>query len=527
MANRRRFIQAGAVMLVSSSIRGAKADPALVKAMEAVRAAIPTAESDPDRPIYHFHPPANWTNDPNGTLFYKGWHHLFYQLNPFASRLGSQHWGHARSRDMVNWEHLPIAIWPSSEKGERAIFSGGAVIASDGRPRLIYTSIGQPQPEQWMAIPKDDDLFVWEKFPGNPVLTQAAHASGNISQWRDPFMFREGGEIYMVCGGGTAAGRAQVQLYRAVKSDLTAWKHLGPVFQTLERESRNFECPNLFKLDGKWVLIVSPNRVCEYWVGDLDLAKTRFVPEAHGVLDPGDAYASNISVDDKGRTILWLWGRTNTPQGKGWGSVITMPRLLSIGSDGYLRQRVPPEFETLRGEVKTFPAGELGDKPQVLDGVPGDATEIEAEFTGGGTFGFELRRSTEGKPGVVVSVQQGSLTVGNVRAFVGTAPRYKFRIFLDKRCIEVYVNDGMAAVYNPVEAGLQDQGIAVFARAGSGRGRGLGGPPTTGLPLGGPATGAARAGSAANNPAMTAARLESLKVWPMKAASFSLDRFQV
>src|SRR5437868_10071466 len=126
-------------------------------------AAIALAQSDPDRPVYHFHPPANWTNDPNGTIYYRGWHHLFYQLNPFAARLGSQHWGHARSRDLVNWEHLPIAIWPSQDKGERAIFSGGAAIAADGRPRLFYTSIGQPQPEQWMTIPKDEDLLTWEK----------------------------------------------------------------------------------------------------------------------------------------------------------------------------------------------------------------------------------------------------------------------------------------------------------------------------------------------------------------------------
>ena len=72
----------------------------------------------------------------------------------------------------------------------------------------------------------------------------------------------------MVVGGGTGAGRAQVQLYRAAKADLTEWKHLGGIFQTLDRDVRNFECPNLFPLDGKWVMIVSPNRVCEYWIGD-------------------------------------------------------------------------------------------------------------------------------------------------------------------------------------------------------------------------------------------------------------------
>jgi len=99
--SRRRLIQAASVAgALATRLGAADADPDLVKATDSVLAAIPLAESDPDRPIYHFHPPAQWTNDPNGTIFYKGWHHMFYQLNPFAARLGSQHWGHARSRDM-------------------------------------------------------------------------------------------------------------------------------------------------------------------------------------------------------------------------------------------------------------------------------------------------------------------------------------------------------------------------------------------------------------------------------------------
>ena len=138
-------------------------------------------------------------------------------------------------------------------------------------------------------------------------------------------------------------------------------------------------------------------------------------------------------------------------------------------------------------------------------------------------FGLELRRSSEGKPGVVVSVQRGSLTVGNVRAFVGNAARYKVRIFLDKRCIEVYVNDGVAAVYNPVEAAREDQGIAVFAQVGGMfGGRGGFGPPA-GAPRPAPPGGIP---DAANRPNSTV-RLESLKVWPMKPARFSLEQFHV
>ena len=538
--NRRGFLQIASAMAVTNSllrsetgsIVGAASglsgqeqtaqqpDPAFVRAMQGVLAAIPLAESDPDRPVYHFRPPSNWTNDPNAPFYYRGWHHLFYQLNPFEPRIGNQHWGHARSRDLVNWEHLPIAIWPSTELGESAIFSGGSAIAADGRPRLIYTSIGRfdsekrREPEQWMVLPTDDELFVWKKYPKNPVLSQAVHKFGPISQWRDPFLFKEGSSTYMVCGGAASNGRAQVQLYRAAIGDFTEWVHLGPIFQSLDRDVRNFECPNLFPLDGKWVMIVSPNKSCEYWIGDLNIATMKFEPTAHGTLDVGDAYASNISVDNNGRTLLWLWGRTNTAPDKGWASVITLPRILSIGSDGFLRQQPIPEIETLREAAITFPAQVL-DKPSPLEGADADCAEIEASFSGSGTFGLELRRSADGNPGIVVSVQSGFggtyLNVGKSRTFIPAADRYTLRVFLDKRCIEVFVNDGVNAVYNWIDAPTTAKGIAVFGQTAS-RPAFPGGRPPAGFP---------------NLPAPLPPRLESLKVWPMKKANFSLEHFHV
>jgi beta-fructofuranosidase len=484
----------------------------LVRATEAVLAAVPVAETDPERPIYHFHPPANWTNDPNGTFFYRGWHHLFYQLNPFSANIGNQHWGHARSRDLVNWEHLPIALWPSTSKGERALYSGGAIIARDGRPRILYTSIGQPQPEQWLAIPKDEECLEWEKYQGNPVLTAAAHGQLQVDQWRDPFLFAKGGQTYMVCGGNTPVyrrgGEGAVLLYQAQDEALTKWKHLGVVYTYRDRGTFNIECPNLFRLDNKWVLIVSPHRPCEYFIGELDLKRVKFLPEAHGVLDPGNAYASNISVDDKGRTILWLWGRTNTAAGKGWNSVIAMPRILSIGPDGFLRQQVPEEFSSLRGTLVTVPPAALGPGPLVIESIRGDALEIEAEFSPGtaAAFGLELRRAESGAAGLAVTVRRGTLTVGNVQTYVGTAERFKLRVFLDKRTVEVYVDDGLAAVYTIVDAGPRDLGIAVFAQPAAGRG-GAPGPP----------------GNAPSRPA----RLESMRIWPMKPARMNMDRFRI
>jgi len=316
----------------------------------------------------------------------------------------------------------------------------------------------------------------------------------------------------MVCGGGTMAGRGQVQLYRAENGELTQWVHLGPIFQTLDRDVRNFECPNLFPLDGKWVLIVSPNRACEYWIGDLDINKMKFEPSAHGVLDVGDSYASNIQLDPQGRTILWLWGRTNTPPDKGWNGVMTMPRVLSIGSDGFLLQRPAPEFESLREAQVTFPARSL-DKPSLLEGIATDCCEIEATFSGDGTYGLELRRSDAGDKSVVVSIEKGRqatfLNVGSRRTFLGTAERYDLRIFLDKRCIEVFANNGAIALYNWFDAGASDLKIGVFGQlANSPRPAGM----SAGLPP---------------IPPPVPPRLESLKFWPMKKARFSLDQFHL
>ena len=77
------------------------------------------------RPHFHFSPAAHWLNDPNGLVFYEGEYHLFYQHYPAGTTHGPMHWGHAVAADLVNWTHMPIALYPDRNG---YIYSGSAVI---------------------------------------------------------------------------------------------------------------------------------------------------------------------------------------------------------------------------------------------------------------------------------------------------------------------------------------------------------------------------------------------------------------
>jgi hypothetical protein len=146
---------------------------------------------------------------------------------------------------------------------------------------------------------------------------------------------------------------------------------------------------------------------------------------------------------------------------------MVMPRVLSIGPGPTLRQRVPTEFSRLRGMVTTLSNIRLAQRAQVLEGIPPDAVEIEAMFAVRGftAFGFELRRSASEAPAAAIVIQRGHLSVGSARAYIGQADRYTVRLFLDRRCLEVYVNDGTVALYSALNAVPADRVLALFARA--------------------------------------------------------------
>lgn len=308
------------------------------------------------RPQYHFLPPENWMNDPNGPIFFEGQYHLFYQYNPTDWHWGNLHWGHAVSEDLLHWEHRPIALYPQKDRGESHCYSGCSYI-NNGKVELFYTSIGQARSqvdaaEQWVAT--TDDMVSWRQIPENPILKTADHKDFDITEWRDPFVFTFQGKRFMVMGGVMDGRYGAIHLYQS--DDMRHWKYLNAFYR--DDAATIFECPNVVVFGDKLVLLrsVMGKRNLRYYVGTMNDDYT-FCRIADGDVDFGEFFASNISYMPDGTPLLWGWCRedlrnelyTDGP----WAGVQAIPRILRLDEDNILHFDVLPGLTALRRKEET------------------------------------------------------------------------------------------------------------------------------------------------------------------------------
>ncbi|MEO8392660.1 MAG: glycoside hydrolase family 32 protein [Chloroflexota bacterium] len=341
---------------------------------------------DPHRPQYHFLPPSNWMNDPNGLIQWKGKYHLFYQHNPFGPLWGNMHWGHATSADLVHWTDLPIGIAPTPGSADEAGIFSGCCINDNGVPTVFYTGTRGERNEiqtQCIATSKDD-LLTWEKYPGNPILPAPPVEAIQHSDFRDPFVWKEADAWYMVIGSRIQDVGGAVFLYRS--TNLTDWEYLHPLLiNSAASKESIWECPNFFQLGDEWILIISGHTgsstgSVNYFVGSFE--NHEFAPVYEGVLDYGTLYAPLSFVDDQQRRLLFGWlreARSEIDQrNAGWSGVQSIPRVLTLDKQHRIHMTPVPEIESIRGD-RFHMDGQALDGQLPLD-VRGLALDIEATF---------------------------------------------------------------------------------------------------------------------------------------------------
>jgi beta-fructofuranosidase len=447
---------------------------------------------DPHRPRYHFLPPANWMNDPNGLIHWRGRYHLFYQHNPLAPVFGTIHWGHALSDDLVFWRDMPLALSPTpGSEDESGVWSGCAVEAG-GEACVVYTAMrlhpdGSRSELPCLATSSDDDLRTWHKYPGNPLIASPPPGL-DVLGFRDHSVWKEHDVWYQAIGSGIRGVGGAVLVYRS--PDLRAWDYVGPLcIGDRQHTGDMWECPDVFQLGERRVLMVSPIPFAKtiYFTGEYH--DQRFTPLYQDVVDEGGCfYAPQSFTDALGRRIMLGWlreGRDEAAQrAAGWAGVMSLPRLLLPRSDGRLGMEPVPELRALRRHQTSVRDLSVSSS-RVLD-VSGAALEIVAEIDPGTAtqVALSVRRAPDGTEQTVIAYDavSQSLAVDRQRSSLDPAGQRDTRtarlelalaeplhlhIFVDHSVLEVFANGRVCLASRIYPTRSDSLGVELSASGGS------------------------------------------------------------
>lgn len=291
---------------------------------------------------YHFRPKKGWINDPNGLVYFKGYYHVFYQHAPDYEIPWKQpmHWGHARTKDFLHWEELPVALTPDRPYDTGGCWSGTAIIKDD-KLYLFYAGITEVST---VAVAVSEDGIHFEKYQRNPVIATFPPEGG--PDFRDPAVCRIDGVYYCVVASGHPATKtARLLLYRS--EDLLDWTFCSVMAEW--EESKYAECPSFMPAEEGCLLTAS---VCplekEHFFSVMygELKDGRFTVKHRGQVDKGpDQYAGQVFRDHLGRNLLITW----IP---GW-------KYSGYASSDIGCMSVPRELKQENGRITAYPIPEL------------------------------------------------------------------------------------------------------------------------------------------------------------------------
>lgn len=457
-----------------------------------------------NRPSFHLSARTGWMNDPNGFSYYNGEYHMFYQYHPYDSHWGPMHWGHAVSRDLLQWKYLPAALAPDEFYDRDGCFSGSALALPDGRQLLMYTGVVRERQQnggfsevqtQCLAV---GDGMDYEKVEQNPVLDEKdLPEGGSRVDFRDPKMWKKADGTYCcVVGNRPADGSGQILLYTSKNG--FHWNYKKVFASNRNRFGKMWECPDFFVLDGKGVLLVSPQDMLpqgfEYHngngtlclIGDYDEETDTFVERYNQSIDYGiDFYAAQTVLAPDGRRIMIGWMQNwdtcslRMPEQQ-WYGQMSLPRELSI-KNGRLYQTPVRELEDLRRNRVAYENVTVEDVIR-LEGVTGRKIDMELTIHPGDPddlyqkFAVRFAQNEEYQTSLSFRPRESILKVdrkfsGSRRAIIhqrrskvnsqnGTL---KLRVILDWFSVEVFVNDGEQVMTATMYTDQAADGISFFA----------------------------------------------------------------
>lgn len=426
------------------------------------------------RPSYHFSAPYGWMNDPNGMVYYAGEWHLFYQNNPYGTRWQNMSWGHAVSKDLLTWEHLPVALYPDSLG---AIFSGCAVVDETnsagfqtGHEKTLLAFYTQNRHDgQWQSLAYSNDKGrTWTKYNKNPILKKA-----NTPDFRDPkvIWYAPAKKWIMVLAVGNHA-----EFYSSTNA--IDWSFESEFGANYGSHDGVWECPDLLPFGDKWVLLISNDRISnerhsatQYFVGSFDGRSftCNTAPHEQHWLDYGKDHYATVSwanaADGRIIVIPWMsnWQYANDLPTKNFRGIMGLPRELTLSQVNsiYMVKSNPVDEIIERKDVCHITTTKNPKK--IIDLPKSGAYEIslEIEVKSAKLFGFKLKNQKNENIEFGFDMQKSEFTVDRTHSgivdFNATFPTksvapfiaksvHALRVFIDKSSIEAFLDEGEVAI---------------------------------------------------------------------------------
>ncbi|MEG1287412.1 MAG: glycoside hydrolase family 32 protein [Clostridium sp.] len=448
---------------------------------------IGNVNKDKFRNKYHIMAPIGWINDPNGLCQFNGEYHVFYQYSPLEANGGMKFWGHYSSRDLVSWKENDVPIFPDSDWDKDGVYSGSALV-KNGEVYFFYTGNVKEEGnhdyiltgrEQNVIMVKTSDFI---NFSEKKLLLRNTDFPGNMSlHVRDPKVWEEGNVYYMILGARGKDDKGYVLLYKS--DDLYNW-----TFESIPAGGEDglgymWECPDLFKLDGKNIFMFSPQGMesegykynneyqSGYTICEFESDKKRLRLCEFNELDRGfDFYAPQTFIDESGRTLMIGWmgvpdsvDHKNPTIENHWQHCLTIPRELKIiGKKIY---QIPVnELKTLRkDEVKIE---KIYIKEEVIfDIFESNTYEVIIDTNKSNNFDISLRENCIlSYKNEVFKLSLGKCGYGRDERAVKIEKVNEVRIFSDNSSLEVFLNNGeevfTTRIYNEtIDSEIKVKGI--------------------------------------------------------------------
>lgn len=412
---------------------------------------------------HHLMPPVGWLNDPNGLCWFQGRYHVFFQYAPFDVEGGLKFWGHYTSEDLIDWRYEGVALYPDSPYDCHGVYSGSALVDED-KIHLFFTGnvkidgdydyINEGRETSTLHVESEDGFGFGNK---EEVISFDQYPDEFTCHIRDPKVWKDKDQYFMILGGRLKGDKGAVLLYRS--DDRKKWTFVQTL-TTTQSFGYMWECPDCFALDGQKVLSISPQGLEREEFRFQNVYQSGYFPvredgsvhaEDFREWDMGfDFYAPQTFTDGKGRRLLIGWmGMPDADEEygnktieEGWQHCLTVPRELKF-RDGKILQNPVREMESLRKEKTTLhhENGMMEIRTEVNEGfdlVLEDIQMTESCFTislgGQMLLKYENGIAEMGFPGITGAGR--TVRKAKIDSFKN------IRLLVDTSAAEIYINDG-------------------------------------------------------------------------------------